>query len=515
MIIHQARYKQLDLGGALSRWARKTPDKEALVFKGNRFSFNEFNNRVNRVANGLADIGISKGEKVAILFTNCNELLESFFAIAKLGAICVPLNFRMSVPEYIYQLEQTKAKAIIFLDSFSDSVKTFCEKLKDLNYPICVGQSNINDFISYEKMIENNSQDEPETDVKDDDILMIMYTSGTTGKPKGVVQTHKNLIMSILNYLYHGTASGSRLIVLPLFHTAGFVAVLGGIYFGNKVVLMDNADPLNIMETIQKEKIENIGLVPVLWNLIVNHPNFSAYDLSSIKIGGTGAAPTPMSLKQKIIEYLPNMMLYEAFGQTETNSVGAFADTFDLINKPGSVGKIAFYIEARIVNDNDSEVPKGEIGEIVYRGPTVMREYYDNPDATSEAFKNGWFHSGDLVKQDDDGYIYIVDRKKDIIISGGENISAWEVENTLSAHPDIMEAAVIGVPDEKWGENVKAYVVLRPGKMLSENEVINFCKGKIASYKKPRYVEFIKELPRNPAGKVKKFVLRKNNQIKT
>ncbi|MFO7962345.1 MAG: long-chain fatty acid--CoA ligase [Desulfobacterales bacterium] len=508
MTIHQRRYKQLVLGQVLSRWARKTPNNEAMVFRHIRYTFLEFDDRVNRLANGLAELGVHKGDRVAILFTNCNELLESFYAVAKLGGICVPLNFRMTVPEYVFQLEQTRAKAIIFLSNFSNSVQNACHGLTHLKHRICVGENDTKGDLSFESIIESSPSEEPEVDIDDDDVLMIMYTSGTTGNPKGVVITHKNLIMAAINYLYHGVSEGSKLIALPLFHIAGFVAVLGATYFGNKVILLDSPDPELIMKMIQLEKIENVGLVPVLWNLIVNHPKFSSYDLSSVRYGGTGAAPTPLSLKLKIIDSFPNMVLYEAFGQTETCAIGGFADTGDLIKRPDSAGRIAFYIEARIVDEDDNEVPPGEIGEIVYRGPTLMREYFENPDATSNAFKNGWFHSGDLVKQDEDGYLYVVDRKKDIIISGGENISAWEVENTLSAHPDIMEAAVIGVPDEKWGESVKAYVVLRPGAKILEDDVISFCKGKIAGYKKPRYVEFITELPRNPAGKVKKFVLK-------
>ena len=400
---------------------------------------------------------------------------------------------------------------ITFAGEYSDTVQVFRSDLKHLDHCISAGQEGIPDVIGYEKMIENSSSAEPDIDVSDDDAVVIIHTSGTTGNPKGAVITQKNLITMSFTCFYHGIASGSRLVVFPLFHMAGFCSFHNAIYFGHKIVLTDNTDVEHIMKTVQKEKIEHLGLPPVLWNGLFNHQNYSKYDLSSLKWCGTGGAPMALSLKKQIIECLPNVILWEHFGQTEATGIALCANTEDLIKKHGSVGRVSYFMEARVVDDNDNDVEPGEMGEIVYRGPSIMREYWEDPDATSVAFKNGWFHSGDLVKQDEDGYIYIVDRKKDIIISGGENISAWEVENALSSHPDILEASVIGVPDEKWGESVKAFVMLRPDKKISEDDVISFCKGKIASYKKPRYVEFVKEFPRTPSGKVKKFILREKN----
>lgn len=502
--------RQLVLGEVLARWSRKAPDREALAFKDKRYTYSQFNERVNRLASGLTGLGIGKGDKVAVLFMNCMEIAECYFALAKIGAVVVPLNFRLAGRELQYQIDQSDSKVLIFGEMFQEVVNSIRPELPKVEHYICVSQEGVEGTIDYEEVVQKGSPDEPLVPVDDDDPAFIMYTAGTTGRPKGAVLTHKNQVMLAVNASIEGGAGQieKQLLVFPLFHQAATGFVIIGVFRGATTVILDVPTPENIMTAIQEEKIQSVGLVPALWNWIVNHPNFKDYDLSSLEQGTTGAAPMPLELKRKIVELLPNMRLSEAFGMTETTASGTIALHEDFMAKQGTVGKITINIEARVVDDNDNDVPIGEVGEIVYRGPAVMKEYYKMPDATAEAFKGGWFHSGDLVRQDEDGFIYVVDRKKDMIISGGENIYPAEIEEVLYTHPKILEAAVIGIHDPDWGENVKAIVVPKQGETLTEEEVIEHCKKNLASYKKPKSVDFVDVLPRNPQGKVLKFVLR-------
>ena len=500
--------KQLVLGEMLARWARKNPDKEALVFKDKRFTYSQFNERVNRLAHGLLKLGIARGDKVAVIFMNCSEIIESYFALAKISAVAVPLNFRFTGAEYQYQIDNSDARALIYASMFKDVVASIRSQLPKVKHCICVSKEKVEGTIDYETLLKANSHTEPLIMVEDNDPAFIMYTSGTTGKPKGAVITHKNEIMVGINASISHEGLGKQLLVFPLFHQAALGLLIIGVFNGETAVILDDPTPENIVEAIQKEKIESVALVPSLWNWIVNHPQVSEYDLSSLRMGTTGTAPMPLEVKKRIFELLPNMKLQEAFGMTETCGTGTSATHEDIIRTQGTVGKPRINIEVRIVDADDNDVPAGQMGEIVYRGPTVMKEYYKNPIATAEAFRGGWFHSGDLVRQDEEGYIYVVDRLKDMIISGGENIYPAEIEDVLFSHPKILEAAVIGVPDPDWGESVKTCVVLKKGQKMTEEEVIAFCKEQLASYKKPRIVQFMGTLPRNTAGKVLKTTLR-------
>ena len=342
---------------------------------------------------------------------------------------------------------------------------------------------------------------------------MILYTSGTTGKPKGAVLTHKNLCQNGMNMLWEAGIglNFKQLIVAPLFHIAAMSTLINNCYVEGTSIIHREFHPVAVLETISKEKINAIFLVPAMWNFLFQVPHLTSFDLRSVQIGITGGAITPVEIKKRIMEHFPNAGLYDAFGQTEMSPVTTCLHPEDTLRKPESVGRPVINVEVRVVDDKMNDVP---VGEIVYRGPTTMKEYYKNPEATEEAFNGGWFHSGDLVKMDEEGFIYIVDRKKDMIISGGENIYPAEIEEVLYTHPDILECAVIGVPDLDWGENVKAYIVLKPEKTLQENDIIDYCTKKLASYKKPKEIEFIEQLPRNAAGKVLKQVLRKQHDTK-
>jgi acyl-CoA synthetase (AMP-forming)/AMP-acid ligase II len=502
--------KQLVLGEVLARQARNSPQKEALVFKNKRYTYGQFNERVNRVANGLIALGIGKGDKVALLFLNCTEIVECLFATHKVGAVVVPLNFRLVPKELAYQVDNSDARALIFSETFQESVSAIRLELGKVEHYICVGAKGMEGAIDYEEFLAKYSADEPSVLVDDDDPAYIMYTAGTTGRSKGAVLTHKNVLMgaAINQCIERPTPDPDRqLVVFPLSHGAGAQLAFCCVFRGGSNIILDVPTPENILRLIQEEKITNVGLVPAIWNWLVNEPKLKDFDLSSLQMAGTTAAPMPLELKNKLLETFPNVKIYEGFGQTETSAT-VMAKPEDMFRKHGSVGRRIINVEVRIVDDDDKDVPVGEVGEIVYRGPSVMKEYYKNPEATAEAFKGGWFHSGDLVRQDDEGYIYVVDRKKDMIISGGHNIYPAELEEVLYTHPKILEAAVIGVPDPEWGESVKAIVVPKAGETLTEAEVIEYCKQNLASYKKPKSVELVGELPRNVTGKVLKRELR-------
>jgi acyl-CoA synthetase (AMP-forming)/AMP-acid ligase II len=502
--------KQLLLGEALARWARKNPEKEALVFNDKRYTYSELDERVNRLANGLKNLGVCRNDRVAFMFQNCTEIIECYFACAKLGVIAVPLNFRLTDIEISYQLAHSGAVMLIYPPDYETVIARAIVDLDSVKHLICTGRSNIASAHTYEAIISNSNADAPDEVIDDNDIAAIMYTSGTTGNPKGAALTHKNLIMCGVTFLYHTEirAGWNVLLVIPLFHMAAFGTYVFNLFSGAKTVISNLTKPEEIMAVIEKEKINSITLVPALWSWITSHPKFGKYDLSSLKICCTGSAAMSIELKKKMAECFPGSHIVEGSGMTETTCTGTFAHSKELFEKLGSCGKPAFCLEMRVIDDNDADVATGEIGELAYRGPTVLKEYYKNPGATSEAFRGGWFHTGDLVRQDKDGYVYIVGRKKEIIISGGENISSEEVEEILLGNPKVMEAAVVGIPDEKWGETVKAYIVMREGESITEEELIDYCKGKLASYKKPNSIEFVPILPRTATGKVQKFKLR-------
>ncbi|MBW1815837.1 MAG: AMP-binding protein, partial [Deltaproteobacteria bacterium] len=431
--------KQLVMGEMLARWARQTPDAEALVFNDRRYSYGRFNERVNRLANSLMSLGVQKGNKVTLIFMNCMEIAESYLALAKIGAVAVPNNFRFTGSEHAYQIDNSDSIALIYSDKFGDVVDAIRPELHKVKHYICPGGGGMPETLDHHDLIRNGDPAEPGVFVSDDDPMFIMYTSGTTGRPKGAVLTHKNEVMAVFNKLiFFEVVMERQLLVFPLFHQAATGLFMHGIVQGATSVILEDPEPEKIMASVEEEEIQYIALVPALWNWIVNHPRFGDYDLSSLRLGTTGAAPMPVELKNKIFELFPNIRMTETFGMTETTATGTNALHDDFTTKHGTVGKIRINLEARLVDENGRDVACGEVGEIIYQGPTVMKEYYKNPEATAEAFRGGWFHSGDLMRQDEDGYFYVVDRKKDMLISGGENIYPAEIEEVLYAHPKIL-----------------------------------------------------------------------------
>ncbi len=511
--VRLANMRQLTIGEMVARNAAKNPDREALVFEGKRFSYREFDARTNRLANALLGRGFAKGDKFAQLLFNCNALVESYVGVAKAGGISVPLNFRLKAGEILYQLENSDSKALLFGEEFAPVVDEIHEKMPHLVY-FCEGV-HIPDFARpYEELLAEGGEEYPEVVVLDDDPAFIMYTSGTTGKPKGAVLTHKNQLMNVINCLFEVSKELSWLehervqFVAPLFHEAALALALVTLYVSGTLFILRFFEPEKLIKQIEEESITVTFMPPVMSTFLLNSVEVSNYDTSSLRILLSGAAILPTETRRQINRAFPHVHLFDAFGQTEMSPVTTLLKPSQAADHPASVGQAVINVEIKVVDDDDNEVPVGEVGEIVYRGPTVMKEYYKDPAATAEALRGGWFHSGDMVRMDEDGFVYVVDRKKDVIISGGENIYPAEIEDVLYRHPKILEAAVIGVYDQVWGESVMAVVVPKPGETLTKEEVVDWCAQHLAGYKKPKYVEFMEALPRNAAMKVVKGELR-------
>jgi len=515
--VEEALGRRLLLGEMMARNSRKFPDKEALVFGEIRLTYKQLNARINQQAHALLDLGIKKGSKVAILSFNCNQFMEAYFALAKVGGVAVPLNFRLHPEELKYMVENSDAEAFIVGEAFLQTVEGIQKGLPKVKNYISITDQPVEGMLHFETWISKYSDEEPLILVDEDDPAFIMYTAGTTGRPKGAVITNKNeIVMWALaapvvvsepgaSDLWDARAFGAP----PIFHLASFGFCQFMFFIGATVVLPTEVfNPAYIMETIEKERISVIILIPAMANFLLLLPDLDKYDTSSLRVWGSSGAILPTETRKKILQYFPNVKIYDLFGMTEMSAIVSTLLPSESEGRETSVGKALPFIEIRVVDDEDNDVPVGVVGEAIYRGPTVLKEYYKNPQATAEAMRGGWFHSGDLVRRDEEGYLYIVDRKKDMIISGGENIYPAEIEEVLYKHPKILECAVIGVQDKDWGESVKAVVVRKQGEDLTAEEVVEFCKGHLASYKKPKSVEFVDALPRNAMGKVLKTVLR-------
>jgi len=502
--------------GGIGEWLRfhdrQHPEDDAVVFGDRRLSFAALNRRVNQVANALAECGIEKGERVALLLLNSNAFVETFFACAKLGAIAVPLNYRLSPAEIGFILGDSGARVIVYHPRFAELFRPIRGETV-LKHGIAVtgdDESPEAGDADYERVLAASPDSDPETLVEQLDPLMMMYTSGTTGKPKGALLTHSNPTWITHNTQLSPLAlidGDSVLTVAPLFHIGGLaIHTLPCMHLGRKVILHGVFDPVETLRTIERERVSVLFLLPAMWQAVMQVPDFGSYDLSSLRYLVSGGSPCPIP----VIEFFQSRGLpfLEGFGMTETTASACVLGNEDAVRKNGSVGKPLTHVQMRIVDDEDRDVAPGETGELVLRGPSMFREYWNRPDATEESCRNGWFHSGDLARQDEEGFYYIVDRKKDMLISGGENVYPTEVEQVLYRHPKVQEIAVIGVPDERWGEVPMALVVPPAGEHLTLEELQDFCRDKLARFKTPKHLAELSELPRTATGKVLKRELR-------
>ena len=467
----------------------------------------ELADRVNALAVGLTEVGIGRGDVVALLLHNCTAFLVTTLGVNKVGAIFMPLNYRLAPPEWAYILEHAGAKAIVTEMEFMPGLAAIKSGLPNLEATILVGGRDERG-LAFEDLIDANLGARIATvDCGPDDIQRLMYTSGTTSRPKGVPLSHSNVLWKIFGHIVELGLTGRdrTLMAGPMYHVGAFdLPGMGTFYVGGSLVIMRKFDAEALMHRIEAEQPTNVWLAPAMLNAVLQLPHLDGFDTTSIRFITNGGEKMPVSIIEKVLATFPNAWLADSYGLTETASGDTLLDREHVITKLGSVGKPSAHLAIRIVRDDGVDSGADELGEILLKGPKVFAGYWKDPDATAAAFIDGWFKTGDVGRLDVDGYLYIEDRRKDMIISGGENIATPEIERVLYQHSAILEAAVIGVPDSRWGEVPKAIVVLRPGQSASGEDLIAYCATQLARFKVPRTVEFIDSLPRTPSGKVLK-----------
>jgi fatty-acyl-CoA synthase len=505
------------VGDWLAKRELLTPDKVALIdaATGERRTYRQWNARANAVAHLLRErLGVQKGDRVAVLAANCPEYLDLLFAVSKLGAILVPLNWRLTVRELDIILRDCAPVALFHDEAYAENARQVAELLgiPHLAFPAPAStEAGGTGPAPAGETPAVQAPPEPVTtpDLTLEDPLLILYTSGTTGVPKGALLSHRMITWNCINTEVSWDLWGTDITptFAPFFHSGGInVLTLPMVHKGGTVVLLPNSDPGAVLECIERERCTIVFAVPTVFQMVLEHPRFASADLSSVRFCVTGGSSCPIPVIEGYFKR--GLTFRQGYGLTEVG-VNCFSlAPEDALRKAGSVGQPVFHSEARIVDEQDQDVGVDAVGELVLAGPHVCSGYWNRPEATAEAFQNGWWHTGDLARRDADGYYYIVGRKKDLLISGGENIYPAEIEGLLATHPKIAEAAIIGVPDPKWGEVGRAVVVVRPGETLTAGEVLAFCAGKLARYKIPKSVAFAPILPRNAMGKVIKAELR-------
>lgn len=478
---------------------------EAVVFENTRLTYQQFNERVNRLSHALNSLGYHKGKRLTILAENTHKYLETYFAAAKLGMSTTPLNTRLSDSELVHIINDSEATCLLVGDGFEERIETLKEKLTHIRQWISLDQF-IPGFLDYETLIADSQGDEPQVDVDENEMAVLMYTGGTTGLPKGVMMSHRNLMTAFTaSCLGAGFRhEDSTCFVLPLFHVS-FWPAMGLLMVGGKVVINRKVDFDEILRLIQDEKCTHINAVPVLysWLLLMD---LDQYDLSSLRTMSYAGSPFPPDVLKRCIETF-GPIFEQGYGMTEALGASSLPRwdhvlEGDRSKRLASAGRESICAEVRVVDDTDKPLQANEIGEIVVRGKHVMTGYWKNPELTAEVLRNGWYHTGDMGYLDDEGYLFMVDRKADMIVTGGENVYPKETEDVLYQHPAVLECAVVSAPDPKWGERVHAAVVLKPQAAATAEELIAFCRERLAGYKCPKAVDFWESLPKTPVQKI-------------
>jgi fatty-acyl-CoA synthase len=501
------------IGDYLARRELYTPDKLAFIDAGKspewRLTFRDANHRANRLANWLRSQGIAKGDRVAILARDGYEHLELFFACSKLGAIHTALNWRLSWHELMEIFQYTTPKILIFSDDFKENVAQLIS-----HFPLTtlhIDGNGIDGSLHFESILQSGS-DTPVTceSLEAEDIAALIFTGGTTGLPKAAEVSHRMIAWNTLNTVIHDvTHNDVYLNVFPMFHTGGlFVYTLPQVIFGGTTIFIRQFDPAQVLSLLERERVTIFAAVPTMYQMLTTAPNWNDVDLSSLRFCTSGGAPLPVPLIEKYTKE-KNIRFKQGFGMTEFGP-GIFAlAPEDAIRKAGSIGRPNFFVDAKIVDDGNRFLGPNEAGELVLKGPSYCSGYFNNPEATEAAVdERGYFHTGDVAQFDEQGYFYIVDRKKDMFISGGENVYPAEIEKVLYQHPAVHMCAVVGLPDAKWGEAGVACVVLKPDQTATEDELLLYMSERLAKYKVPKSVTLMEALPISAAGKILKRELR-------
>jgi long-chain acyl-CoA synthetase len=497
----------------LIRWrAALNPDRVALVHEGRETSYRQLDRAASRVANALIAAGVGPGDRVCVLDKGHDHFFEVIFGIAKAGAVFTPVNWRLAPPEISYVINDARA-AIVFTGSdFNDALAAAEKDLKEVRSVVRFGDGPAA-WHAYEAWRDAAPDTDPRLDVRESETAWQLYTSGTTGHPKGAELTHKNLfsVLSVGVLGFGGLSAGEiGMVCMPLYHIGGAGFALCLIYTGMSLVVVRDFNPAEILRLLEERRVNHTFFVPAMLNFLLLDPSAATRDFGSLRTIVYGASPIPEELLRTSMERF-GCSFVQAYGLTETTGAICLLSADDHVaggRLLRSCGRPVFGCNIRVVDAEGRDLPPGEVGEIAIRGDAVMKGYWNLPDATERAIRDGWFYSGDAGYFDEHGYLFIHDRVKDMIVSGGENVYPAEVESVLYSHPAVADAAVIGAPDERWGEAVKAVVVLKPGQTASERDVIEHCRGKIAGYKIPKSVDFVDVLPRNPTGKILKRVLR-------
>jgi acyl-CoA synthetase (AMP-forming)/AMP-acid ligase II len=507
-------------GDMLLRNANKFPEKIAIVSKDFSISYQALNERVNRLANTLLKKGLKKKDRIGVLVHSCYQFIEIYFTAAKTGGIFCPYNNHLREKELNDIINYSSPKFLLLDEDYGAMIKSIKPHLKSVKYYICLQKPRWSFMEGYERLLSKGDRREPKVKIRDSDIMSIFFTAGTTGKPKGAMRTHRHVVTNAVTGVIELKVSYDEkaLISFPMYHISCEDNIGRHFFMPNTMYIKREGqfDPKEVLELLSREKITMCQFVPTMINGLLQVPDIDRYDLRSLRLMMYAAAPMPVELLKRALQKF-RCGFAQFYGQTESGPLTTILHPEDhqlegserQLQKLGSAGRPVISYEVRVVDEEDRDVPVGEVGEIIGRSEAMMEGYWQLPKESAEKLRNGWLHTGDMGQFDEDGYLYIVDRKDDIIISGGVNIYPREVEEVLYQHPSVFEASVIGVPDDYWGEAVKAIIVPKENVVISEEDIIKFCGERLAGYKKPKSVEFWKELPKSPQGKILKKDIRK------
>ena len=512
MTLEQRLPADVNWFSVLAHHATRSPHRAMTIFDGQTTTYADMAARAAALAGGLHRRGVRRGDVVGLLAYNCPEFLEAFFAANHLGAIAMPINWRLAAPEVRYILEHSEARALVCDESLVALADAATSGMEAPPVKVGISPAPPDGWTALAELRADSDVLAPAA-VAADDIQRLMYTSGTTGHPKGVMLTHANLAWKNLAHLveFGFTSADLGLACGPLYHVGALDLTTTSLIAAGATTIIHRAfDAAAVLDELERSRVTTVWLAPAMVNAIMALPDVERRDLSSVRVIINGGEKMPIPLIEKIQRTFPSAWFADAYGLTETVSGDTFLDRESIITKLGSVGRPCLHLELDIWDDHLQPVPAGERGEIVLRGPKVFKGYWRDPDATAAAFRGGWFHTGDVGVRDDDGYVFIVDRLKDMIVSGGENIASSEIERVLYEHEAVLEVAVVGRPDARWGETPVAYVVVRPGSAATADELVEHCRARLARFKVPKDVTFIDALPRNPSGKVLKRQLKED-----